>query len=414
MEASGANTAPGPDGIGNRCIKKIWKFIRLPLLNYANHCLGTGNLTNSFKTASIKLIPKKGDPEKIKNWRPISLLNCTYKILSKAINERLKKVSNRVLSRGQKGFTSGRFIQECIINITETIEKCGNTGTKAFVLALDQAKAFDSIRHDFMRQVFKFFGFPELFIDMIMNFTTNRTAAVILNNGKLSQEFPLGIGSTQGNGPSPLQFNFCEQIFIFKIELDPTFGSVYLEAIGRFHPTFRKQPVLEFNPESRNVMQYESHRETDNVECFADDATLLGEASPEGIRCVKNALDDFAVISGLRCNIEKSVIMPIGYGNTPVPDFIVESGFAVVTSIKILGVVITPEFRDLKQNFDKTITNLTRIANHWSRFNLSLPGRIAVFNTFMLSQVGYLGCILSPAPEQIVQMESIVTGFVKG
>jgi hypothetical protein len=124
-------TAGGPDGIGNACIKKIWPYIRIPLTNYANHCLDTGRLTDNFRTASIKLIPKKGDLSRITNWRPISLLNCVYKIISKAINERLKSVSSRILSRAQKGFTKGRYIQECIINIAETIARCNkykNTG----------------------------------------------------------------------------------------------------------------------------------------------------------------------------------------------------------------------------------------------------------------------------------------------
>jgi Reverse transcriptase (RNA-dependent DNA polymerase) len=105
-------TASGPDGLGNTVLKKLWKFIRMPFLKYANHCLYTGVLTENFRTASIKLIPKKGDTSQIKNWRPISLLNCSYKIISKAINERFKKISNRVLSRGQKGFTASKYIQE--------------------------------------------------------------------------------------------------------------------------------------------------------------------------------------------------------------------------------------------------------------------------------------------------------------
>jgi Reverse transcriptase (RNA-dependent DNA polymerase) len=160
-------TASGPDGLGNTVLKKLWKFIRMPFLKYANHCLYTGVLTENFRTASIKLIPKKGDTSQIKNWRPISLLNCSYKIISKAINERLKKISNRVLSRGQKGFTAGKYIQECTINIVETIEKCEANGIKAILFALDQEKAFDSVRHDFMRLVFKFFNFPEKFIKML-------------------------------------------------------------------------------------------------------------------------------------------------------------------------------------------------------------------------------------------------------
>jgi hypothetical protein len=54
------NTAGGPDGIGNACVKKMWPYIRQPLTKFANYCIESGKLTDSFRTASIKLIPKKG------------------------------------------------------------------------------------------------------------------------------------------------------------------------------------------------------------------------------------------------------------------------------------------------------------------------------------------------------------------
>jgi exonuclease III len=78
-------SAPGLDGISNKFIKKFWPFFRKPIFDYTNFCLERGELTESFKTAKIKLIPKKGDLKKIGNWRPISLLNCFYKIISRVI-----------------------------------------------------------------------------------------------------------------------------------------------------------------------------------------------------------------------------------------------------------------------------------------------------------------------------------------
>jgi hypothetical protein len=48
-------------------------------------------MPDAFRTASIRLIPKKGNVSQIKNWRPISLLSNFYKIISRTVNNRLKR-----------------------------------------------------------------------------------------------------------------------------------------------------------------------------------------------------------------------------------------------------------------------------------------------------------------------------------
>ena len=190
-------SAAGPDGISNGFIKKFWTLLRIP------------------------------DCTAIKNWRPISLLNCIYKIVSKSINNRLKKIADTVMSWAQKGFTQSRYIQEVIINVVHNISHCNSTNTPAFVLALDQRKAFDSVRHDFMNKVYKFIGISENFSKLLNLVTTGRNASIIMDNNTLTRTFNLETGAPLGNSPSLLQYNFCEQIALIKIELDPRIASVY-------------------------------------------------------------------------------------------------------------------------------------------------------------------------------------------
>ena len=95
-------SAPGIDGLNNRFIKKFWIFFREPLCEYFECCRAKGTLTSTFRTALIKLIPKKGDTSMIKNWRPISLLSCFYKVVSKAVNRRLDRVIDKLTSLNQK------------------------------------------------------------------------------------------------------------------------------------------------------------------------------------------------------------------------------------------------------------------------------------------------------------------------
>jgi len=76
------NTAAGIDGVSNSEIKTFWGILRYPLFNTLNEALALSSLPAPFRQAGIKLIPKKGNTEDIENWRPISLLSCSYKIMS--------------------------------------------------------------------------------------------------------------------------------------------------------------------------------------------------------------------------------------------------------------------------------------------------------------------------------------------
>jgi hypothetical protein len=78
VKKSKMRSAPGMDGYSNLLIQRCWKFLRYPLLNYCNACYNSGQLTHNFKSARIRLIPKKGDTTQLKNWRPISLLSNLY------------------------------------------------------------------------------------------------------------------------------------------------------------------------------------------------------------------------------------------------------------------------------------------------------------------------------------------------
>ncbi len=178
LKEANQKSAPGIDGFSYRFISEHWHVYRIPLFNTATEGLENGGLPTSFMTAKIKLIPKKGNTSQIKNWRPISLLSNFYKIISRLINGRLQKVTDRVLSRAQKGFTKTRQIQEVIINCTESMDYCKKNNIKGVLVSLDQSKAFDRVDHGFMEKVFKFFGFGDRIQRWLKSIGTNRMACI--------------------------------------------------------------------------------------------------------------------------------------------------------------------------------------------------------------------------------------------
>jgi exonuclease III len=476
-------SAPGIDGINNAFIKKFWEFFRVPTHNYAVKCFETGSFTPTFSTGSIRLIPKKGDCSKIKNWRPMSLLNCFYKIISRAINVRLQRASVRILSRAQKGFTSDRYIQEVLINVIENIAYCNKFNLPGSVVAIDEAKAFDSLNHGFMKETWKFFGFGQQMIRMLDTITNNRTSCIILGNNEYSRNFRIETGAMQGDSPSPLIFDFNQQILIFKLEFDPKIGSAFVNSLVPrplqnfqdnldpdpapllgpgppdpvLQPVIRPlqnfqdnldpapdpapllgpgprdpvpQPVIRAlqagNPHKINQLanfpllfpaadpyNYESNRETNKTDAYADDTTVCVRTDLQSINQLKCVLEDFGNISGLKCNFDKTNLMVVGNKNAYTNE-IGSVGYNKVESIYLLGMELNADLSCLSTLHESTILKLRKIVNFWVRFRLSLPGRLNIAKTFLLSQVSYLGCIITPTDAQLTTITNIIDGFVKG
>jgi hypothetical protein len=343
------------------------------------------------------------------------LLSCMYKILSRAINNRLKSVVNRFTSRAQKGFTNHRYIQEVLINVCATINHCNANNIEGALLSIDQSRAFDTISHKYMAEVYKFFGFGENFVKFMDTIGTGRTASIIFEDGSISTEFELETGRPQGDGPSPLQYNMGEEIVLLKIELDPAVRSVFQHAlVPRFAldlvPDPRRKGIdIEYNTH----LSQESNRETDKADGFADDNSTATLAEPGSLRALSDICNNFSKISGLQSNADKTILLQIGRVGA-LTNEILELGFTVTNKVKILGMEIDRELNTLSNHFEDVGNTISRMIEHWERFNLSLAGRISVCKTFMLSQVGYLGCIISPSEPQLTRLQKLIDNFCVG
>ena len=111
-----------------------------------NYAFENGEVSISQKCGIISLIPKKDKDKKyLKNWRPISLLNNDYKIVTKAIALHLEKVLPTIISPNQTGCVKGRYIGETIRIITDMMSITKKKNIPGLAVFLDFEKAFDSI-----------------------------------------------------------------------------------------------------------------------------------------------------------------------------------------------------------------------------------------------------------------------------
>jgi hypothetical protein len=114
------------------------------------------------------------------------------------------------------------------------------------------------------------------------------------------------------------------------------------------------------------------------VGSFPDNLTAAVKAEYETLKKIKESLIDFGFISGLCTNVEKTTIMRIGNRDSMLDPRIPDLGFAFVDEMKVLGFEIDSKVENLDRNFDNCITKMRKTVGNWSRFRLSLPGRIAI------------------------------------
>jgi hypothetical protein len=323
-------------------------------------------------------------------------------------------VSGIIFSRGQKGFTKDRHIQEVLINLIEMIAHCKEHNIPGAILSIDTAKAFDTVSHKYMHLVYSFFGFGPNFIKLLETLGNNRTACIAFDDGSHSAEISLECGRAQGNTSSPVEFNMAQQIVIFKIELCPEVRSVYINhfiARPYLPDPVPEQPIIQLPVDGDDQrFRNESAFETSKADGFADDNTTGTLLEYNSLLTLKNILSNFAEISGLRCNTEKTALMQIG-NNIAISQEIKDLGFCITDKVHILGMDIDSELANLDENFSGTITSLKKCVDYWKRYNLTMVGRINVIKSLLFSQILYLGSFLMPSSSKLKAMQKLLDDF---
>ena len=166
----------------------------------------------------ISCLPKGDKPRHfLKNWRPITLLNVLYKIISGCISHRIKSTLDYLISDTQTGFLKGRYIGENTRFIYDLMSFTEQKNIPGLLVLLDFEKAFDSISWSFLYKVLKYFGFGKYISDWIKILNTNFKASV-LQCGFLSEQFNVERGCRQGDPVAPYLFLLCVEILAILIK----------------------------------------------------------------------------------------------------------------------------------------------------------------------------------------------------
>ncbi|XP_026411087.1 uncharacterized protein LOC113306356 [Papaver somniferum] len=232
----------------------------------------------------VSLIPKSNALKTPADFRPITLSNASYKIISKLLASRLKTVMDIFISPYQAAFLSSGKITDNIVIAHELIDTMRKNKTKSGLMAvkLDMSKAFDRIEWKFLINILKKLGFNEHWCNLIEKCISTVSTSIFLNGCPGEVYYPTR-GIRQGHTLSPNLFIICMDV-LSKILIDAE----------------RKNEIqgIKVTTTSPSV----SHL------FFADDCLVFTRASIKSARNLENMLDRFSKFSGQAINFEKSRI----------------------------------------------------------------------------------------------------------
>jgi hypothetical protein len=197
--------SPGPDGWTSEFFLHFFDLVGPDLLSMVEDVRKKGKISRSLNSTFLVLIPKTDLPSSFNDFRPISLCNLIYKLVSKIISTRLKPVLERNLSPEQHGFLKGRRIHDAVGVAHECLHSISQKKQKALVMKIDLKKAFDSINWDLLRLILHSAGFGIPFTNWIMTCVTSANLSVLVN-GEASRFFHCERGLRQGCPLSPYLF----------------------------------------------------------------------------------------------------------------------------------------------------------------------------------------------------------------
>nr|GEW78193.1 RNA-directed DNA polymerase, eukaryota [Tanacetum cinerariifolium] len=284
--------SPGPDGFTFEFFSRYWDFVGPDFCEAVEHFFVNGSFSKGCNSFFVALIPKVMDAKFVNDYRPISLIGSVYKVVTKILANRLAVVIADIVSDTQSAFIVERQILDGPFIINEVLHWCKRKNKKAMFFKVDFAKAYDSVRWDYLIDVLEAFGFCPTWCKWIRG-TFCFAKASVLVNGSPSNEFQFHRGLKQGDPLSPY-------LFILVMESLPLSFSRAVEE-GLF-----KGICLNGSVSISHLF-------------YADDAMFIGEWSDANLRGIINILKCFFLASGLQININKSQVLGVG-----VPRLIVE------------------------------------------------------------------------------------------
>ena len=380
VKAMENNKSPGFDGLTTNFYKHFWPLFGAELTRVYNYSFNNGLLTVSQRRGIITLLFKKGDRTQLKNWRPITLLNTDYKILTRALANRLQQVLPLIVSSDQTASIKGRTINDNTRLLNDVISYANEKSINLALISVDQMKAFDRFSHDFLFTCLERFGFAPTFIKWIKLIYQDVSSSV-KTNGWLTAFIHLERGLRQGCALSMPLYVLTAETMACNIRANPRIHGI-------------RPPDSE---EELKLSQY------------ADDTTLL-LSDDESIDEAFNTFDLYERTSGAKINKEKCKGLWCGAFKERTDQL---NGFEWYNDYipeKILGLFFGNE-DCTRLNWETKIQKIKNVIAAWRQRALSFKGKALVINGLLTSTLWYNATTLAMPAWAISQIEELIYDF---
>ncbi|KAL9694657.1 hypothetical protein quinque_013942 [Culex quinquefasciatus] len=361
IKTSASRKAPGNDGIPKEFYVRTFHVIHRQLNLVINEALN-GNIPQKLVEGVVVLSHKKGGNNTIKSYRPLTMLNFDYKILSRILKTRIEEIMVRhdILTPSQKCSNGKRNIFEALLAVKDRIAQIKHTYIQGTLVSFDLDHAFDRVEHSYLFRVMDDMGFNRALIQLLRTIMDHSRSRVLVN-GHLSPEFEIRRSVRQGDPMS---------MHLFVLHL---------------HPLLEKIRTL-------------CNDQLDLSTAYADDISVIVVDNTK-LPTLKQLFFDFGRYSGAVLNLEKTVAMNIGRSseNLPWP--------SMETRVKILGINFFNDHKQMIQfNWDEVIRKTTQLMWMYKARNLTLIQKVTVLNMFVTSKLWFVASVLSIRNQDIARI----------
>jgi hypothetical protein len=282
--------APSPDDFSMAFFQDCWEVVKGNFLAVFAEFHARGKFVKSINSTFMSLIPKIQGAKEVKDFQPISLVGGVYKIISKVLANRMRRVMGKIISKAQNAFVKGRQILDSVLIANKCLDSRIKSEEPGVLCKLDMEKAYVHVDWSFLLFLLGRCGFGEKWCSWIQHCISSVHFSVLIN------DVPSGFfGSSRGVRQGDL--------------LSPFLFVLVMEAFSRMLGAFTDRGLIwGFSVGS-------SGQDRGNVShlLFSDDTLVFCGANASQIRHFEALFVCFEAAAGLKVNLSKSILVPVGH-----------------------------------------------------------------------------------------------------